>query len=146
MKPILDPLARRGTACGRRRLRASRGSAPQAYHAAGPNRDQKGARVPRQGASAQRLVLAQPRRPSLSRRHDRAGRDGLFGQRQHPLAGPYADQVERIVEYLSSNVQPSGLITGPTQEQGYSMYGHGFSLMFLSSCYGMETDDRMRHG
>lgn len=58
--------------------------------------------------------------------------------------GPYADNVARIVEYLSSNVQSSGLITGPSQEQGYSMYGHGFALMFLSSCYGMETDDRMR--
>jgi hypothetical protein len=61
-----------------------------------------------------------------------------------PSRGPYADHVGKIVEYLTSNVQPSGLITGPTQEQGFSMYGHGFSLMFLSSCYGMETNDRMR--
>ena len=61
-----------------------------------------------------------------------------------PSRGPYADRVAKIVEYLTSNVQPSGLITGPTQEQGYSMYGHGFSMMFLSSCYGMETNDRMR--
>ena len=61
-----------------------------------------------------------------------------------PSRGPYADHVAKIVEFLTSNVQPSGLITGPSQEQGYSMYGHGFSLMFLSSCYGMETNDRMR--
>jgi hypothetical protein len=61
-----------------------------------------------------------------------------------PSRGPYADHVAKIVEYLTGNVQPSGLISGPTQEQGYSMYGHGFSLMFLSSCYGMETNDRMR--
>jgi prenyltransferase beta subunit len=61
-----------------------------------------------------------------------------------PSRGPYSDHVAKIVEYLTSNAQPSGLITGPTQEQGFSMYGHGFSLMFLSSCYGMETNDRMR--
>jgi hypothetical protein len=61
-----------------------------------------------------------------------------------PSRGPYADHVGKIVEFLTSNVQPGGLITGPTQEQGYSMYGHGFSLMFLSSCYGMETNDKMR--
>ncbi|MCL2640300.1 MAG: terpene cyclase/mutase family protein [Phycisphaerales bacterium] len=61
-----------------------------------------------------------------------------------PSRGPYAENVARIVEYLMSNPHPTGLITGPTQEQGYSMYGHGFSLMFLASCYGMETDDRTR--
>jgi prenyltransferase beta subunit len=61
-----------------------------------------------------------------------------------PSRGPYADHVAKIVEYLTNNVQPGGLITGPTQEQGFSMYGHGFSLMFLSSCYGMETNDKMR--
>ena len=61
-----------------------------------------------------------------------------------PSRGPYADHVAKIVEYLTSNVQPSGLISGPTQEQGYSMYGHGFALMFLSSCYGMETNDKLR--
>ena len=61
-----------------------------------------------------------------------------------PSRGPYSDHVGKIVEYLTGNAKPSGLITGPSQEQGFSMYGHGFSLMFLSSCYGMETNDRMR--
>jgi len=61
-----------------------------------------------------------------------------------PSRGPYAEHVAKIVEYLTSNIQENGLITGPSQEQGYSMYGHGFALMFLSSCYGMETNDRMR--
>jgi len=61
-----------------------------------------------------------------------------------PSRGPYADRVAKIVEFLTNNVQPSGLITGSTQEQGFSMYGHGFALMFLSSAYGMETNDRMR--
>jgi hypothetical protein len=61
-----------------------------------------------------------------------------------PTRGQYADNVAKIVEYLISNTHPTGLITGPTQEQGYSMYGHGFALLFLSCCYGMETDDRTR--
>lgn len=61
-----------------------------------------------------------------------------------PSRGPYSERVARIIEFLTHNVQPSGLISGPAQENGYSMYGHGFALMFLSSCYGMETDDRTR--
>ncbi len=69
---------------------------------------------------------------------------GFLANGNTPSRGPYADNVAKIVEYLASNVHPSGLITGPTQEQGVSMYGHGFSLMFLSSCYGMETNDKMR--
>ncbi len=68
----------------------------------------------------------------------------LLANGNTPSRGPYADNVARIIEFLTHNVLPSGLITGPTQEQGYSMYGHGFSLMFLSCCYGMETDDRTR--
>jgi hypothetical protein len=56
---------------------------------------------------------------------------GFLANGNTPSRGPYADNVAKIVEYLTSNVHPSGLITGPTQEQGVSMYGHGFSLMFL---------------
>lgn len=61
-----------------------------------------------------------------------------------PSRGPYSENVAKLVDYLVDQTQPSGLISGPTQEQGYSMYGHGFAMMFLSSCYGMETNDRLR--
>ncbi len=61
-----------------------------------------------------------------------------------PTRGPYADQVRRIERYLMSNATPSGLITGASEEQGRPMYGHGFSMLFLSECYGMETDERLR--
>src|SRR5947207_1445165 len=37
-----------------------------------------------------------------------------------------------------------GMITSGSQEQGRPMYGHGFSLLFLSEVYGMETDERTR--
>ena len=59
-----------------------------------------------------------------------------------PHRGPYAENVSRTIQYLVAHTTPSGLITGPTQEQGRPMYGHGFGLMFLASCYGMETDER----
>jgi hypothetical protein len=58
--------------------------------------------------------------------------------------GPYADQVRAAQSYLMRFSTASGLITGPTQEQGRPMYGHGFSMMFLASCYGTETNPRTR--
>lgn len=56
-----------------------------------------------------------------------------------PTRGPYADQVRKITTYLMSNAHGDGLIAAPA-EAGYSMYGHGFSLLFLSTVYGMDTD------
>lgn len=53
--------------------------------------------------------------------------------------GPYADQVRKVTTYLISQAHDDGLIANPA-EAGYSMYGHGFSVMFLSTVYGMETD------
>jgi len=61
-----------------------------------------------------------------------------------PSRGPYADNVRKTLQYVMSNARSNGLITGPTQEQGVPMYGHGFGLMFLASAYGMETDERNR--
>ena len=41
------------------------------------------------------------------------------------------------------NSRPSGIITSPGDEaQGRTMYGHGFSMLFLAEVYGMETDTR----
>lgn len=53
--------------------------------------------------------------------------------------GTYADQVRKVTTYLISQAHDDGLIANPA-EAGYSMYGHGFSIMFLSTVYGMETD------
>ena len=61
-----------------------------------------------------------------------------------PTRGPYAEQVRKVERYLMGNTTPSGLITGPGEEEGRPMYGHGFSMLFLSECYGMETDERVR--
>jgi hypothetical protein len=61
-----------------------------------------------------------------------------------PTRGPYAENVRRVERYLITCAQPSGIITGPGEEEGRPMYGHGFSMLFLSECYGMETDERLR--
>jgi hypothetical protein len=58
--------------------------------------------------------------------------------------GRYAQQVEKAVEYLLSCSTSSGLITGPTQENGRPMHGHGFALMFLACAYGSETKPEVR--
>lgn len=61
-----------------------------------------------------------------------------------PSRGEYADQVRKTMRYVMSNAQTSGLITSTVEFNGRSMYSHGFSLLFLSSVYGMENDERNR--
>lgn len=58
--------------------------------------------------------------------------------------GSYADHVRAALGYVMRFGQDNGLITGPTQEQGRPMYGHGFSMMFMSCCYGTENNVRIR--
>lgn len=60
-----------------------------------------------------------------------------------PSRGPYADQVRKATEYVLSQAQDNGLIAAGS-ENGRPMYGHGFSLLFLSSVFGMETDAKVR--
>ena len=56
-----------------------------------------------------------------------------------PVRGPYAKNVRRAVSFCLSQQQPNGLIAAPSEESR-SMYGHGFSTLFLSQVYGMEED------
>lgn len=57
--------------------------------------------------------------------------------------GPYASNIRRTVDFLISRSGESGLIAD-AREKGHSMYGHGFSLLFLSSAFGMETNQKTR--
>jgi hypothetical protein len=61
--------------------------------------------------------------------------------------GKYQDVIRRAVDYLMHVTQRSGLIGEPNagnQGLGY-LYGHGFSILFLSQIYGEEEDgDRRR--
>src|SRR5690242_855291 len=58
--------------------------------------------------------------------------------------GPYADNIHRAMMFCMSQAQPSGLIAASADFNSRPMYGHGFSLMFLASAYGMETDEKLR--
>ncbi len=58
--------------------------------------------------------------------------------------GRYAPQVHRAVDYLLDCSTGTGLITGPTQESGRPMHGHGFALMFLALSYSTETKPKLR--
>lgn len=61
-----------------------------------------------------------------------------------PTRGPYAKHVQGAVEFLVRCSTPSGLLTGPSQDNGQPMHGHGFALMFLASVYGMITKESLR--
>lgn len=55
-----------------------------------------------------------------------------------PETGPYAKNVTKAMDYLIAlgEAGPDGLIASG----GRSMYGHGFAMLFLAQCYGMELD------
>jgi len=60
-----------------------------------------------------------------------------------PESGPYAKNVRKAMYYLMRVAEAppgDGLIAGAGAE-GRSMYGHGFSLLFLAQCYGMDLDE-----
>jgi hypothetical protein len=68
----------------------------------------------------------------------------LLANGNSPTRGRYAPKVEKATEYLLSCSTPSGLITGPSQDNGQPMHGHGFALMFLACVYGTETKPALR--
>ncbi len=63
----------------------------------------------------------------------------LLANGNSPTRGRYAPQVEKAIEYLVSCATSTGLITGPRQDSGQPMHGHGFALMFLASRLRHET-------
>jgi len=56
--------------------------------------------------------------------------------------GKYARNISRAVDYLLDASQPNGLIGFP--DDYHYMYGHGFSMLFLSQIYGEEEDVERR--
>lgn len=58
-----------------------------------------------------------------------------------PETGPYSRNVSRAMNYLIrvAKTHKDGLIGGPGSESR-SMYGHGFSMLFLAQCYGSEIN------
>lgn len=58
--------------------------------------------------------------------------------------GPYADNVKKAVRYLLAQANPSTGIIAAGNENGRTMYPHGFAMLFLSSVYGMESNEAIR--
>jgi len=63
----------------------------------------------------------------------------MMGNGSTPETGPYCRNVTRAMSYLLrvAKSHGDGLIGGPGSESR-SMYGHGFSMLFLAQCYGTE--------
>ena len=97
-------------------------------------------------------LAAVPRRPLGGRRRpvpdrdDRHGRHGPAHGRQHHPRGQVRRQHPPGGRLPHGRVQPNGLIgdpNAPNQGLGY-LYGHGFSILFLSQLYGEEEEPDRR--
>ena len=53
--------------------------------------------------------------------------------------GKYAPQISRAANFILNSRGKNGLISR-LEEENRSMYGHGFSMLFLGQLYGMEDD------
>ena len=65
----------------------------------------------------------------------------LMASGSTPESGPYAVNVKKAMVYILRLAESSkdGLICGRGNE-ARSMYGHGFSMLFLATCYGVERN------
>lgn len=65
-----------------------------------------------------------------------------------PGHGPYGKAIDYCTEFVMSHVRDSGYIAHTNQGARENMYGHGFSMLFLSQAYGMtqkrEIGDKLR--
>jgi hypothetical protein len=68
----------------------------------------------------------------------------LLAHGDSPTRGKYARNLQGTVEFLVRCATPNGLLTGPTQDSGIPMHGHGFALLFLASVYGMISKESLR--
>jgi hypothetical protein len=65
----------------------------------------------------------------------------LIANGSTPETGPYAKNLTKAMGYILNiaEAQDDGMIAGPGSESR-SMYGHGFSMLFLAQCYGTEVN------
>ena len=54
-----------------------------------------------------------------------------------PGQGPYGKAIDLCVEFVMKNVRDTGYIAMSDNGARENMYGHGFSMLFLSQAYGM---------
>jgi hypothetical protein len=58
-----------------------------------------------------------------------------------PTQGPHARNVSGALTYVLKSARRDGLIA-QLEEESHCMHGHGFAVLFLAQCYGMEEDPR----
>lgn len=58
-----------------------------------------------------------------------------------PTQGEYASNVSSALTFILGASRRDGLIA-TLEEESHCMHGHGFALLFLAQCYGMEEDPR----
>jgi hypothetical protein len=58
-----------------------------------------------------------------------------------PTEGPYARNVSSALTFVLKSARRDGLIA-QLEEESHCMHGHGFAMLFLAQCYGMEEDPR----
>ncbi len=66
----------------------------------------------------------------------------LIASGSTPTRGQYWREVRQATEFLLRNANPTNGLISVMREEGQGMYGHGFSMLFLASVYGMEEDQR----
>lgn len=62
----------------------------------------------------------------------------LAGSGSTPTRGKHAPQIRRAVDFILGSAGRDGVISD--REEGRSMYGHGFSMLFLAQVLGMDED------
>lgn len=68
----------------------------------------------------------------------------ISGSGSTPTQGKYSPQIRKLLTFLLESSQRNGLICRPGEEASRSMYGHGFSMLFLAQAMGMEENkDRL---
>lgn len=61
-----------------------------------------------------------------------------------PGRGPYGENIDRAVDFILNQTQPSGFITASGSTSQGPMYGHGFATLMLAEAYGMSPRDEVR--
>jgi len=64
----------------------------------------------------------------------------LLSSGETPTQGEHAPTLRRALTYALQSAQRNGLICRDGDEASRSMYGHGFSMLFLAQIMGMEED------
>jgi len=63
----------------------------------------------------------------------------LLSSGSTPTQGPYARNVSGALTFVLKSARRDGLLA-QLEEESHCMHGHGFALLFLAECYGMEEN------